>query len=275
MAVGEIIGESLPLLNSLTMSIFVASAFIIGSLVAIKIKYSPKIKGDFAAIAAGTFFGAIAFSLINESLKIANINTMILGFILGAAVYSVVNHYIRKRSKYKTSSFRIRKKEKNRNNDDNNTKADNDDSKQGGAGTNIIIGTILDSIPETLFIGVIIAMQLHGLIGAVITLFLGNFAATLSGAKLMVEKGISKSKIIKEWTGDFALVAAAGPIGYYLVKPLSVEYLSIIIGFAAGTLMIFISRELIPQAYKEDTGYLIDISLVSGFLIAFLLFHYL
>lgn len=275
MAVGEIIGESLPLLNSLTMSIFVASAFIIGSLVAIKIKYSPKIKGDFAAIAAGTFFGAIAFSLINESLKIANINTMILGFILGAAVYSIVNHYIRKRSKYKTSSFRIRNKEKNRNNDNDNTKAYNNDSKQGGTSTNIIIGTILDSIPETLFIGVIIAMQLHGLIGAVITLFLGNFAATLSGAKLMVEKGISKSKIIKEWTGDFALVAAAGPIGYYLVKPLSVEYLSIIIGFAAGTLMIFISRELIPQAYKEDTGYLIDISLVSGFLIAFLLFHYL
>lgn len=118
-------------------------------------------------------------------------------------------------------------------------------------------------------------MQLHGLIGAVIAIFLGNLAATLYGAKLMIEQGISKFKIIKEWLGDFVLVASAGPVGYYLVNPLSKEHLSIIVGFAAGTLMIFISKELIPEAYRKDNGYAIDISLVGEFLITYLLFHYL
>lgn len=98
----EIIGGSIQqVANSLFVGVFVASAFIIGSLVAIYVKYSPKIKGDFAAFGAGVFLAAIAFSLIDESLKQANVPTMIFGFALGAAVYSITNHYIRKKSKYK------------------------------------------------------------------------------------------------------------------------------------------------------------------------------
>jgi hypothetical protein len=70
-------------------------------------------------------------------------------------------------------------------------------------------------------LGVIIAMNINGLIGAVIALFLGNLTATLNGAKMMFEEGKTKSKILKEWLLDFVIVASAGPIGYFLVKPLS------------------------------------------------------
>ena len=116
-------------------------------------------------------------------------------------------------------------------------------------------------------------MNLHGLIGAVIALFLGNLTATLNGAKIMLEEGKTKSKIFKEWLLDFVIVSAAGPIGYFLVKPLSGELFSIIIGLAAGTLMIFITRELIPQAFKEDSGYKSDLSIVIGFIIGLILFE--
>ncbi len=85
----------------------------------------------------------------------------------------------------------------------------------------MIIGTILDSVPETLFVGVIVAMSIPGLIGAVIGLFLGNLMATLNGAKTMVQQGETKLNIIKQWSGDFLMVGLYGPIGYYLVKPLA------------------------------------------------------
>jgi zinc transporter, ZIP family len=261
----EILGLEISSITHATiMSVIIASAFIVGSIVAVKIKYSSKIKGDFSAFAAGIFFAAIAFSLVTESTKLGQSITMILGFIAGALVYSVANRYIRKRSKYKKSP------DYNKEN-----KHDIQSNSPNGSSQNVIIGTILDSVPETLFIGVIIALQLHGLIGAVIVLFLGNLTATLYGAKLMVEQGVSKLKIVKEWLGDFVLVSSAGPIGYHLVNFLPKEYLSIIVGFAAGTLMIFISKELIPEAYRKDNGYAIDMSLVAGFLITYLLFHYL
>jgi zinc transporter, ZIP family len=189
---------------------------------------------------------------------------MLIGFIAGAVIYSYANHRLRKRSKYKQQSPK-------KNND--NIQCSPTKQNKNGSSQTVIVGTILDSIPESLFVGVIIAMNIHGLIGAVITLFLGNLTATLNGAKIMLEEGKTKSKIFKEWMLDFVIVAAAGPIGYFLVKPLSGEHFSIIIGFAAGTLMIFIARELIPQAFKEDSGYKSDISIVLGFLIGLTLFE--
>ena len=253
-----------PVFTTAFMSIIIASAFIIGALVSNYVKYSSKIKGDFAAFAGGIFFAAIAFSLIAESIKQHNFFTMLIGFISGAVIYSLANHRLRKRSKYKQQS----PKKNNNNNQWSSSK-----KKQNGSSQTVIVGTILDSIPETLFVGVIIAMHIHGLIGAVIALFLGNLTATLNGAKIMLEEGKTKSKIFKEWILDFVIVAAAGPIGYFLVKPLSGEHFSIIIGFAAGTLMIFIARELIPQAFKEDSGYKSDISVVLGFLLGLTLFE--
>jgi len=258
--------EVFQIITTTLLSIIVASAFIIGSLISIYVKYSSKIKGDFAAFAGGIFFAAIAFSLIDESIKQHNLLTIIVGFVIGTVIYSIVNHRLRKRSKYKEKSLPNRN---HRNNFSTNKR------KQNGSSQTVIVGTILDSIPETLFVGVIIAMSLPGLFGAVIALFLGNLSATLNGAKIMVEGGKTKSKILKEWLLDFVIVAAAGPIGYFLVEPLSGAYFSIIIGFAAGTLMIFIARELIPQGFKEDLGYKSDISIVIGFLIGLILFEML
>ena len=54
----------------------------------------------------------------------------------------------------------------------------------------ILIGTILDSIPESLFLGVIIALNLSNLWGAAITLFLGNMCSTIEGAKRMYDEGM-------------------------------------------------------------------------------------
>jgi zinc transporter, ZIP family len=261
--------EMFPLFTTAFMSIVVASAFIIGSLISNYIKYSSKIKGDIAAFAGGIFFAAIAFSLIDESIKQHNFFTMMIGFILGTMIYSIVNHRLRKKSKYKEQSSNT-----NKNNDiDKNETSSSNTRKKNGSSQTVIVGTILDSIPETLFVGVIIAMEIHGLIGAVIALFLGNLTATLNGAKIMLEEGKTKSKILKEWLLDFVIVASAGPIGYFLVKPLSGEHFSIIIGVATGTLMIFITRELIPQAFKEDSGYKSDISVVMGFIIGLILFE--
>lgn len=49
----------------------------------------------------------------------------------------------------------------------------------------------------------------------------------------------------------FVIVTIGGPLGWYLEKPLNAEQLSMIISFAAGALMAFITEELIPPAYKR------------------------
>lgn len=115
----------------------------------------------------------------------------------------------------------------------------------------MIAQPILDSVPENIFVGAIIAIQIPGLLAAVLALFVGNLTATMDGAERMLDQGMKRSKIMKKWTINFLIVVPAGPLGLYLVQPLGNDAISVIIGFAAGTLMAFVSVDLIPKAYKE------------------------
>ena len=78
--------------------------------------------------------------------------------------------------------------------------------------------------------------------------------------------------IIQQWMYVFLIVSIAAPLGYYLVKPLSHGQISIILGFAAGVLMAFITEDLIPEAYKKSNFYN-GIATTFGFLIGFTLFN--
>lgn len=242
--------EILEILNTLLLSMIVSSAFLIGAILSIFIQYPERIRADLAALSAGIFFSTISFSLVDEALREGSFITMVVGFIIGAVVFSVINRILQRRSNSKTKNKGI------------------------SSSKTVIIGTFLDSFPESIFIGVIIALNLQGLMAAVLALFIGNVTATMEGAKRMVDVSKRKSYILKPWFFIFVIVTIGGPLGWYLEKPLNPEQLSMIISFAAGALMAFITEELIPQAYKRVELH-IGLSASFGFIIALALFHYL
>src|SRR5215211_2546125 len=141
---------------------FVSSAFLIGAILSIFIHYPERIRADLAALSAGIFFSTISFSLIDDALREGSFITMAVGFIIGAVVFSVINRILQQ-SNSKTKSKNI------------------------SSSKTVIIGTFLDSFPESIFIGVIIALNLQGLMAAVLALFIGNITATMEGAKRMVD----------------------------------------------------------------------------------------
>ena len=242
--------DILEILNTLLLPMIVSSAFLIGAILSIFIQYPERIRADLAALSAGIFFSTISFSLVDEALKEGSFITMVVGFIIGAIVFSVINRILQNRSNSKTKNRDI------------------------SSSKTVIIGTFLDSFPESIFIGVIIALNLQGLMAAVLALFIGNVTATMEGAKRMVDVSKRKSYILKPWLFIFVIVTIGGPLGWYLEKPLNPEQLSMIISFAAGALMAFITEELIPQAYKRVELH-IGLSASFGFIIALALFHYL
>jgi zinc transporter, ZIP family len=241
--------EILEILNTLLLSIFVSTAFLIGAILSIFIRYPERIRADLAALSAGIFFSTISFSLIDDALREGSFITMAVGFIIGAIVFSVINRIIQR------SNSKIK-------------------SKNISSSKTVILGTFLDSFPESIFIGVIIALNLQGLMAAVLALFIGNLTATMEGAKRMVDVSKRKSYVLKPWFYIFVIVTIGGPLGWYLEKPLNPEQLSMIISFAAGALMAFITEELIPQAYKRVELH-IGLSASFGFIIALALFHYI
>jgi hypothetical protein len=231
---------SFSVIETVASGLFVASAFPIGALIAVSTKYSTFERALFASFGAGIFFAAVVL-LVQETLNLGNYIELLVGFILGALSFGIAQHYLK-----------------------------HDDSiqnKKQAEGKLTIIGTILDSVPETSFIGIIIALHEPGLVPALIVLFLGNLATTLEGAKVMHEQKLSKKKILRDWLLDFVIVAIAAPIGYELAHLVAKDILSIFVSFAIGTLMVFIASELIAGAYKQSTGHWADISLSLGFIV--------
>ena len=272
------------LTQSVTLGILVASAFPIGAAAAISRKFPKRIKGNLAAIAAGIYISTLAFSLVEEAIKVSSFPAMAAGFAIGAVSFSIAHPVVMERKKLTKilSLSSSKKKEEETSDNDNKTRSRNENNEKhqqqsgssSSSGEMNIVGTVLDSLPENLFLGAILALNLSGLSAASIALFLGNLTATMDGAQRMFDKGMQRSKILKRWIADFLIVAPAGVIGLYLVKPLGEAGVGGIIGFAAGALLVFVTVDLIPKAYSEENWH-IGLSTSLGLIAVLAIFHYL
>ncbi|MGZ5550978.1 MAG: hypothetical protein ACXW07_09505 [Nitrososphaeraceae archaeon] len=96
--------DALEIFNTLLLSVTVSSAFLIGAILSIFIHYPERIRADLAAFSAGIFFATIAFSLIDEAIREGSFITMVVGFVVGAVVFSVINRILQTRYKSKTKT---------------------------------------------------------------------------------------------------------------------------------------------------------------------------
>lgn len=279
---GELFSLTQDALLTFLMTFTVASSFILGALISLHVRYPSRLKGDIAAFSAGIFFAAVAFILIDESIGVGSFTTMAIGFSAGVITFSLSNKFLKKQLPLVSDSIKSKvhdlsgeKKTKESKNGTQEEKESPQTKRLGwGHGNTVIVGKLMDSLPKALFIGVIVALDLRGLLAAITTLFLGNITATIEGARRMSEEGKTRKQILRRWMYVSISVAVAGPIGYFLAKPLSNEHLSILIGFAAGDLIAFIVEDLIPEAYKKNEWHT-GISAGFGFLIGIAIFHFL
>ena len=267
------------ILYTIAISLFVASPFLIASIISKEYRHPLRLRADLASFSAGIFIGAVTFSIIEESVKLGDIYTLAFGFGIGASTFSITRYLLQRNPSPRGNNYL-----KNSVNSDNNH-SNGEDNKYGnnernevqkeikGSGRLIIIGTLADSHPETIMIGVMIALGIPGLFPTALTLFIGNFAATIVGTRELIAEDESKRKIVHKWSLVFMFVSIGGPIGYFLTLLLNEYYLSIIFSFAAGALMSFVTEELIPDAYRKVNWH-IGLSACLGLFVSFIIFNY-
>lgn len=240
------------LLETILSGIVIAAAFPIGAIIAIHFSYSTAKRALFAAFGAGIFFATVML-LVTQSLDIGKIYDLIIGFSLGVITFGIAEHYLRHRRRNENQDDFLKNKK-----------------HQHPEGRLTVIATILDSVPESLFIGILAALHQPVLLGAVLVLFMGNLATTLEGAKIMHNQGFGRNTILRDWFIDFLIVALAAPLGYFL-GTLTPDIIAMVLSFAAGALIVFLAGELIARAYRESTGHNEDIAISTGFLIGVIL----
>ncbi|HWL29877.1 MAG TPA: ZIP family zinc transporter, partial [Burkholderiaceae bacterium] len=207
------------------------------------------------AFGSGVLISALSFELMDEAYKQGGFDSTAIGFVGGAAVYTLANWVLsRNGAKHRKRSGNQQPSEE----------------QSSGSGAAIALGALLDGIPESIVIG--LSMLQGGAVSmvAVVAIFLSNIPEGLSSAAGMKNAGRSVRYVFGVWGGIALISGFAALAGYTLFEGVSPDVIAATTAIAAGAILAMLADTMIPEGfeYAHDFAGLIT---VLGFLVAFVL----
>lgn len=144
---------------------------------------------------------------------------------------------------------------------------DFDGGQAGGSGTGILLGSLLDGVPESLVLGISLVHSPQVSIAFILAVAISNVPQGLGGTAGMLASGWPKSKITQLWVAVCVLSIVAAALGYAIATVFPTVTGAVIDAFAAGALLVMLTDSMIPESF-EHGGKESGLSLVIGFSVA-------
>ncbi len=167
------------LLQGVLWSLIGISTLILGALIAFRSLPSPKIVGYVMGFGAGALISAVAYELFPETSR----DLPAFFFLgLGAIVFYAGTVLIERRSKAKGDEKRTQ-----------------GEGAQAQMGRTILLGALLDGIPESLVLGMTLAIGGAVNIAFLGAIFVSNLPEAIAASSVMERGGILRREIYKMW----------------------------------------------------------------------------
>jgi len=208
-----------------------ASSLLIGAVVAYVASPSRRSIAIVMALGAGLLIGSVAFELIEEALKIAEVGRVGLFMLIGAATFTLGNWYL-----------------------DHRGAADRKDAsgaQEDGSPLAIVFGSILDGIPESFVLGLTV---LEG--GVSVALLMGVMLSNLpegmsSSAGLRIARW-PRGRVFWMWVAVAVVAGVSAALGYQVLGDSSGDSAAFAQGFAAGALLAMVADTMLPEAFEVE-----------------------
>ncbi len=230
------------------------AALVVGACVGFFCRLSDGRIAGIMAFGAGVLLSAIAFELMDEAFQKAGLLPTSIGFVSGALVYTAANRLLARWGAHKRKRFA-----------DQPTEAE-----QGGSGSAIAVGALLDGIPESIVIGLGILGGGSVSVAMVAAVIISNFPEGLSSSAGMKKAGRSTAFVIGLWLAMAVLFGFAAMAGFAIFGSFSPFVIAASVAVAAGAMLAMVTDTMIPEAFavRQDLAGLI---VVAGFLTSFAL----
>ncbi len=133
----------------------------------------------------------------------------------------------------------------------------------------IVIGTLIDNIPESAVIGMN-AGENHFGWSFLVAVFISNFPEALSSANGMKQAGTRKHQILGLWIGMVILSGLCAVGGNILQDHTSGLVVAIAQAVSGGAILAMLASTMMPEAYELGGGS-VSFSTILGFLSGFLI----
>ncbi len=140
---------------------------------------------------------------------------------------------------------------------------------QDESGKTLLLGALLDGVPETAVLGTTL---LTGSVGVPVlaAIFLSNLPEGIGGASDMRSSGVPRVRVLALWGGVAVMCAVASALGYGLLSSAGDEAIALFQAFAAGGVLAMLAIEMLPAAHSRG-GREAGLMTVLGFALAYLL----
>ena len=231
------------------------SALLLGAAVGDLVKLGKRTIAYIMAFGSGVLISALSFDLMAGAYRRGGFASTSLGFLSGAAVYSVANWLLSRHGA------------KNRKRSGGQQASESD---QPGSGLAIAVGALLDGIPESMVIGLSLLGGGSVSFVAVVAIFISNIPEGLSSSAGMKKAGRSRTYVFGLWTAITVISGIASLIGYAAFQGSPNDFIAGITAVAAGAMLAMLADTMIPEAFDDARDWA-GLITVLGFLVAFIL----
>jgi zinc transporter, ZIP family len=226
-----------------------ASSLVIGALVALRFHIGLRTIGLIMGFGAGVLISAVAFDLVAEAAdKTSGNGALLTGIFAGCAVFFggdwLIDRFGGSERKAATGG------------------------QESGSALAIVLGTVLDGIPESMVIGLTIFEGGEVGVALLAAVFISNLPESISSTAGLVTGGWKKARILWMWIAIALISGLASLAGYGLFQDSSGDTVAFVLAFAAGAILTMLADTMMPEAY-EHGGKLVGVVTTLGFAIAF------
>lgn len=230
-------------------SAIATGTLLIGMVLAYRNVVSQKWTGLIMAFGVGAIISATTYQLILAPLfKVkGNYYLVAIGLFAGALTFYLADRWVDHMGGAERMDF--------------------DGGQANGSGTAILLGSLLDGVPESLVLGLSLVHSPQVSLAFVFAVAIGNVPQGLGGTAGMLIGGWSRSKITKLWLAVCGLSITAAMLGYGLATLLPDASGAVVNAFAAGALLVMLCDSMIPESFTHG-GSESGLFLVFGFAIS-------
>jgi ZIP family zinc transporter len=226
-----------------------ASSLLFGGLVSLQWPIGRRLLGLIMAFGAGVLLSAVAYDLVAEAAGIADGGIWVgVGLGLGALTFYAGDKMIDRMG--------------------GADRKDIDGADPTQSPLAIVLGIVLDGIPESIVIGLTLLSGAGVDAAVVIAVFLSNVPEAVAATTGLRQSGWKPRNTIYLWLLVMAVSGLSSALGYGIFGLLSGDAVAFVDAFAAGAILTMLADTMMPEAY-ENAGPQVGLMTTLGFGLAF------